>query len=287
MENQTYPCRWKRIKGGFQLSLKGRPRLAVIGKTFEEAEDDLHGLVCGEFGDGESVFEFDPPPPVATNTKSCFEPEMFVFSANDYLRQKNDEIGLYSKGYCGCCGGGLGRRTKKVRTLVSVPKCDVSFIWSAKPQVFFFSKRVVAFLRRVGLGDAAFREVGFAVKTSHRFFELVAEPEIKFVGVKRPPRRTGGWECAMCGMKWIHPFHGAVAPSVFNFLARPDLSKVSKNVFVTGSSYERDICMTAAIAARLRQLSGLKGILTSRVAVLDEHEVDRNPKVQIVKKGGF
>jgi ribosomal protein L37E len=287
MENQVYQCSWKRVKGGYRLLLKNKPHLAVEAKTFEEAEDDLHGLVCGEFGDGESVFEFDPPPPVAIKTKAYFEPAMFVFNANDYIREANRQEGLYSDGYCSCCGAGLGGRTNKIRVLTSVPKYDVSFIWSAKPHVRFFSRKAASFIYRAGLPKTAFQKVSFSVKTKREYFELVARPQIQFVGVKNPPRPADGWECAKCGLKSFHPFHKAIAPSVFEFLARSDMERVSSNVFVVGGSYKHNICMSAAIAARLRRLSGLKGIITSRVALLNEAEVDRNPKVKVLKKGDF
>lgn len=286
MENLVYQCSWKRIKGGFRLLLKNEPHLAVEAKTFEEAEDDLHGLVCGEFGDGESVFEFDPPPPVAIKTKAYFEPAMFVFNANDSVRIAERQEGLYSNGHCNCCGAGLGRRTKKIRVLASVPKYDVSFIRGALPHDHLFSRKVVSFLCRAGLPRTAFQKVAFSVKTKREFFELVAKPQVIFVGVKNPPRPTDGWECAKCGLKWIHPFHKAIVPSVFDYLACSDVERISSNVFVVQGS-KSNICMSAVIAKKLRHLPGLKGILTSRVALLSEIEIDRNPKVKILKKGDF
>jgi hypothetical protein len=282
MENQVYKCTWKRVEKGFELSTKENPRLIVTGETFETAEDDLHDLVCLKLGDGESVFEFDPPAPVHKKAKSFFEPALFVFSANDSIRQKNNEPGLYAKGYCECCGGGLGSRTKKIRTLTEVPSCDVSFLWGAKPQVKLFSEKLTKFLQRAGLSGSAFQEVHFTKKTTRKYSELVAKPEIDLVGVKYPPQPTGGWECVKCGMRWIHPFHRAVTPSVTHYLSRSDFNRLKIPIVTTGSSYQRTICMTALIAARVRKLN-LKGIVTERLAVLDEREINRNPKVKTIK----
>jgi len=123
------------------------------------AEDELHGLVCGEFGDGESVFEFDPPPPITRTAKSYFEPALFVLDCNDSVQETSQEDGIFSDGFCSCCGAGLGKRTKKARTLSSVPKCDVSFVPHFMPAPFFNPELCKALFHLVG--EAEFGVLGW------------------------------------------------------------------------------------------------------------------------------
>ena len=75
--------------------------------------------------------------------------------------------------------------------------------------------------------------------------------------------------------------------SVFDFLSRSDLKPRMSNGFLAGGSDKRTVCLSAETLKKLKETPRIRGITATRVAVLNDDEVDRNPKVKIIKRGGF
>jgi hypothetical protein len=169
--------------------------------------------------------------------------------------------------------------------ILAPPQCDVSFVRGAKPQCWIVSEKVVSVLVGAGFKRTGFREVKIESKASGIFFELVAEPTIHHVATKNPPRKPHGWTCKDCGRISFHAFHSSIPASVFDYLCRSDLKARMSKGFLAGGSFRRTVCLSAATLRRLKETPRIRGISATRVAVLDNEEVDRSPKVKILKRG--
>src|SRR5688572_28205605 len=65
MEGQRYACSWKKEGQFYHVWVKKRPKLSAKAKTFNQADHRLWGIIIEATGDGESIREYDPPPPEA------------------------------------------------------------------------------------------------------------------------------------------------------------------------------------------------------------------------------
>ncbi len=287
MEHQVYPCSWKREKGQYRVFVKARPSVEFIAASFEEAVEGLQGRICEVFGDGEAVVEFSSPAPIAKKSVNYFVPPLFALDGVDSVQECTDQAALFSDGACKCCGGGLGKRNRQSRAILAAPKCDVSFVRKAMPRCWVFSERIVSVLVASGFRRMDFRKVTIKSETSGSYYELVVEPSVPLVATKEPPRAPHGWECNNCGRKHFQAFHTSVPANVSDFLCRSDIKARNTKGFVAGGSFKRILCLPASTLQKLKGLPRVRGITATRVALLDEEEVDRSPKVKTLKRGDF
>ena len=62
-EGQVYRCGWRKKGTTYRVWVKGRPKLAAEGETFNLADRRLWSIIIDATGDGESIREYDPPAP--------------------------------------------------------------------------------------------------------------------------------------------------------------------------------------------------------------------------------
>ena len=66
MENRVYICSWRHESDHYHVWVRDRPAVRAEDTSFEQADIALADAICGAFGDGEGVHEYDRPRPGAT-----------------------------------------------------------------------------------------------------------------------------------------------------------------------------------------------------------------------------
>lgn len=67
MENRVYTCSWGHDGVRHRVWVRSRPTVCAEHASFEEANIALADAICGAYGDGEGVHEYDRPQPGATD----------------------------------------------------------------------------------------------------------------------------------------------------------------------------------------------------------------------------
>src|SRR5688500_11363936 len=119
MEGRLYVCRAARIGNGYRVWVRGRPRLAAKGPTFEAADERLWQVIGDATGDFESERVYETK--AAPQKVSAIQRNRAVMLVGSRSARITNHRALFSRGLCGTCGMGVGQRTSVAARLSRWP----------------------------------------------------------------------------------------------------------------------------------------------------------------------
>jgi hypothetical protein len=264
--------------------VEGNANLRVEAEDFEDAEDELGGLICEKAGDGEAVMEFDPPSPVRNRTN--WTPiEIVSLGYNASAELVDREQPLFSKGRCVVCRTPHGKRTKTQIRLKKIPQTDTFSVRNFLPRIQIFSESFIGLLTEQERLALEFQPIETEGKSRKRFFELVGRPQMRYVGIKGAEYNpTVSRQCPSCRNRTFL-MRGLDIPmysDIQDFLAYQDLPSPLSSVLLVGHEIETaSLCMPRSRWLEIRGKSGTKGVCTSKIGIVPEERVKRNPSLPI------
>jgi hypothetical protein len=235
-----------------------RPTLAAEADAFDSADEALADAICGATGDGESVREYDPPPPREERSGLLFR--LLAISG-----ERRGIIGnpaeLFTEDYCPRCKNPRGERTSAPLHLASLEAGGNGGFATIKasglegPNITFFSEDFVARLLPEERSQIEWRPMQSPPKTRKQFLEIIrANIHIPFAslstfaatlwGVRAPAKAHAIWRCDTCGrtQQPIHWFRTNSLPMRYMNIA--DLSEPLPNCFAVGDRNSAGLCFT-------------------------------------------
>lgn len=294
MEHAVYICSWSRSRDAFALWVKSRPHIRASAPTYAEAEERLIEAIQDAGGAMQAVMEFDPPLPKSTLEEKYSSPEIYLIGGDDRFetdaprwrwsesaQEVDDRLcwldAFYDKPVCRKCKYTSGRRNDKPVTLTYAPsKYDGafgSFGTDGGPNHQLVSEEFLALLTPDEKRSLEFQST--IRKLGRKFFELVGPegpPHVAVAGIK-----ISGWRCTQCDHRtWGYWVEGM---AINSFVARSDLSALSRGVFTVGTAPEIQLAVTAPRWKELRGKKGARGFASRQVGVVPDHEVVRHPEL--------
>jgi hypothetical protein len=264
MEGNVYVCTWKKSKKQYVFALKNYPKIAASDESFSCAEEKIWELICLELGDGEAVLEFEPSPPVESFLKGYDSPAIVSVSGNDTVDTWRLTPGLFEKDYCPVCTRAWGERTNTDLEVESLPsKSDGACCMSIPALGRIFSENFLSLLTKSERSRLRFQSVKAKKPSKRQFFELVANPIVKFVGLSGLP----GFNRSPCGNCGYQPQSHLFENKIYQFVVFEDLPKPIPTVFALGHRGS-DLCMTAKRWQELRGKPGTKNLVASSIFVI-------------------
>jgi hypothetical protein len=275
MEHQVYLCGWKRESRGFDLWIRTNPRVKGKGATLNSAREALWRATTRTYGDGEPVFEFQPPLP--NSQQDLPEPQWVKLGA---AHSVNGYVGdgctpPFSGGYCRHCGLPSGSRTSDPLKVEAVPRNCEAFevsIGNGLERVMcictsreVFSDDFLDTLTAAERASVSWQEVRPYRDSRKQLFELVAPAPLPFAAKKGVSTWT--WECATCGGRpgLLQSPGYLKSPS---FIAAATIP-LGATAFAVGWPDEPLLCISAARWSKLAGLPTSKGIASWPVIALD------------------
>lgn len=272
-EGGVYRCRWRLVRGYFKVECV-EPVLQIRADSLAEGEAAMHAAIMSATGDGEPFIEFDPPLPSATAAGRT-RPEYFGLGWNDsvsWVRPRAGEGILHKGGICPRCAIGLGSRTTVRREIVSAPRYDFAGFYRDRTLGIMISARACERLLEHAKNPVERVEVIFSAQlkrpTKQKYFELAMDPGISSVYPK-DIKISSGWKCPHCGRSNLFAtskLAGAARYSIRRSDAVGDILLVQKGPWVA-------IAISKDLRQRLARDRFIKGLVTERIAVLEEDEI--------------
>jgi hypothetical protein len=278
-EGHVYNCSWKRSGDDYLIWLEKDQTLLAQSTDFEEAQDQLCELICERFGDGEAVLELNPPPPV-TESVNWHKHGIVRLGYNAHAELLNRDERFFAEGRCPRCNTPRGARTDNPLHLKKLPPADTFVVSNFIPTIQLFSESFLSLLTQKEKAVLQFQPVKVEGSTRRRFFELVGNPSLIYVGIKNatfvPPISR---RCPLCGFRSFL-MKGPDIPMfsyMQDFVAEGDLPTPLPSVFLAGSvKNEVALCLPRQRWLEMRGKPGTKGIPTSRIGVVPASRVERN-----------
>ena len=269
-EGNVYVCRWQREEVGFKVWLARRPLLSADGYTVQEALDELSGVVCLATGDGEAVFELDPP------TDGSTDKEHFVtLAGNSNWRPPvgfslDDFDTLYEGGVCRTCCTGVGLRTSVPLPVAMLGTADLLISSLRMPQVTLASERFRQCLSRAEQACIEWVRLDVRCKSRRPFFEIrPAGRAVKTVEDKA--RSVSGWRCPKCNHACFSVDYG------HEYVAKADLAEFRVALVLIENSHRVEPAIPYSRWAQIRGQQGTRNLTSSKVVFVPLARVRRRP----------
>jgi hypothetical protein len=276
-EGNVYLSRWENREDRYVVWLEKHPNIRAHGTSMDDAIRELGDLVCLKLGDGEAMFEFEPPLEQAQGAtfvslgynSGCRKDPGFTLE--DYAR-------LWEGGICEDCCRGIGPRTEKPFPMGSPSGDDVQ---SAGPFSFsgilLASKQFQQLLSPDERTALIWRPVEKRSKTRRNFFEIVPRSLLPQVIDREKP--VVGWRCGKCGNA-VFGNSGVFYPIV----SADDLPKPPPDLLTVAGSVVPEIVVPRTRWRAIRGQTGARGIVTHPVTVLPAYRASHEPELQLLTK---
>jgi hypothetical protein len=194
-EGNVYVVNWKKCDEECEVWLAKRPKIRSSGESIRDALDELSSAVCLNLGDGEAVFELDPPvekQPISlvrlTYNASCGKAP--GISLEDYAA-------LFEDGICNLCCRGVGARTSVPFPMGRPYPGDLLHV-----NFHFFDSLLASddFRKLLSPQERAsinWRDVDARVPIRRKFYELLPK-EAVIPQVGDSDEQQYGWRCPKC-----------------------------------------------------------------------------------------
>ncbi|HEX5399744.1 MAG TPA: hypothetical protein VFY06_11935 [Verrucomicrobiae bacterium] len=285
MEGAIYECSWKKSGRIFSLWVLSRPEVCVEAKDFENGYDDLADEICGAFGDGEAILEFEPAPPVARTSKRYICPDIVLLG---YYRSADGpwgRAGVFSKGYCPHCAMGMGERTDLPAIIEKAEPHDVLGLRTGNygTTLRLFSADFLKLLTKQECASLSLLETDNRSNVRKTFYELRGKPQAGYVSFRGAKyNKLSCWHCPYCGYRNLHPKHPLLGFDVSRFIATADLPNPPRSCFIIGEGVNLDLVMTRERWMQIRGKPGTKGVDPIKIGIIPDSELVRNPKLKDV-----
>ena len=285
MEGCVFLCAWERKGVNFTLTLKSAPSISVTAPTLQEAEEEMVGIICERFGDGEAVIDYETPLPKDIFPARYAKPELYRIDPNDSTHSRGDPAAYFKGGRCRGCGNRLyANRTETPAAYDWLPSnSDGALDWQQTGHLF--SGEFLRLLPDQDRINLAFRMVDYQGKKriQKEFHELIGNPILDLVASNRIPV-TNAFRCRECGFtQLIHILHGKMVDCI----AKSDLPSPCPDVFavrtVCGSVR---LCATGSFWRRVQGGKGTKNLMGIQVCVLGDNETVRSPSIPLSYQEG-
>lgn len=299
MAKHIFICKWKRTGNQWRIWVKGKPKLSGQGETLESAQIELEQAIWNDAENVDdvipTVMEFDPPLPASERTKKFFMPEIYMIYGDgrfDLLRWMGPYAdmdaatmeymnSLYENGICKTCKYGIGKRTV-VEFKAEDLEGGYDGLWLFHSQIhakaYFFSDRFISLLTDEERRHLKFRECTVKRKRKREFYELAGNSIAANVGVKGFD--ANGRECTECGHRHFWVTETDLEDHLQIFLCRSDLPDPLTSCFAISVNGQISLCMTKERWDCIRGDKNAKGIISERIAVIDEAGCERHPRLQ-------
>lgn len=297
MEGQVFLCTWQRSGARYRVWVRDRPGLAAEDDVFDDADEALADAICGATGDGESVREYDPPPPIEKQSGLLFSLVSISGTRRGLIENAAE---LYSEEFCPQCKDERGKRTAVPLRLARLGPGGNAGYANMKPAGFdgpfiqLFSEEFLARLRPDERAEFEWRPVHTPSRVKKRFVELVGAnapiPLVSLSGVAATlwnlPNLIEEKEhyalerCDTCGRtgRPVYMYRmGSLPPFYVNVVDLPDPLPTSIGV---GNQDSVDLCFTRERWSELVRLPESRGLRSMDVGVLAPSLVDPMPVVR-------
>lgn len=293
MENGVYICSWSHDGDRYRAWVRARPAVMAEAPSFEQADIALADAICGAFGDGEGVHEYDRPLPGATDVPGLVTVVASV-TGNGLATVENLEE-LYAGPQCPRCRIDRGTRTAVPLRLSGI---DGSADGGTGLQsgIRFFSE---AFLNRLTPAErdaCEWRRIERKGRTKKVYYEL-AGSRIHVPTVALSPLVEDLWHvslaraqghfkairhCELCGWE--------SSPS-YLFMPRGlprayiDLAALPESIpacFTDGRPDRFHFCLPLARWRALLATPGTRGIASFEIGVVASSLVDPHPRRELI-----
>lgn len=277
MESRVYVCCWDNDGGRWWLWVRSVTNVTGEGASFNEAEERLRDAVISWCGDGEAVFDFDPPLELPSQASQYSQPNLVLIAGDTFPDSFGPQDALFTDGICSGCNMGLGERSE---VTLSVGIIDSGFEggftgYADSIDRHFFSESFLSLLRSDERSGFEFRAIERGKRARKRFFEFVAMPQIPFVGVRSMD--ASGWECQQCGGRALSYFEPAIPFQ--DFVCGVDLPNSLPSVFPVGQAHSPQLCMTTERWSQLVGCREAQGITSSPLGVVNQTMCERHPRL--------
>lgn len=270
----------------YRLWVIRKPKLVGEGASFEAAREALWGAVCTALGDGEAVFEFDPPEPMEDAVRRLRNPAIATIAGNTISEIVGDPNALFENGLCPECGTPRGRRTAVPLEVDSV-ESGYEGGFTRGRHLDFFSEEFVSLLTRSEQARFEWRPIQRGRRAKKVFYELIAEPGVPLVGMRGAAYRPL-WECETCGSSASPTFfHGKGQyqalrdAGMYMFVSRADLPDPLPPWFIIGGPELSSLAVRQERWQQLVKKRGVRGLVSTPVGVLDPADVTHDfPRVK-------
>lgn len=288
MEGRVYLCSWTKQGDRFRLWVKRQPSVAAEGESFDEANERLWDAICGAYGDGEGVTEFDPPRPADPRSSRYRRAAVVAIHAHSRADVASFEP-YYVGGFCQDCGVPRGPRNELPLVVDRIEAGgDGAFAvvplslsrGRLSPSVQLFSEQFVDLLHAAEGAALTWRPVERRQPRARKvFYELVTSTvSIREVGVRGVPSKFGGWRCRACGFADIGMYYFLYTPhSLHNWISVEDLPRPFPTSFTIGKGKGLTLCFSRERWEGMVGKPGTRGLVSAEVGVVDADRV-QNPK---------
>ncbi len=289
MEGNTYSASWRKQGNNFLVYLKDEPTMKSSDMSFDVACNDLCLEICKKYGDGEAILNFLKQAPIAEGVAKYSNPALVTLGWNDSAYGESFQGGLFEGGYCSACKGGVGLRTTTPLVIKTFPTGNIGDFNQIMFSPVLLSEEFVSLLSEKEKAQLKLQKVLSSKKTNKMFYEVTGQPHLKQIGIKGASyNQLVSWQCQKCKCKSFSCTHPEL-PNNYkytDFCCISDLPANIDEVFVIEDNIGR--LMECMSLRRWKQLSKdankTKGILTDRLFVLPEEQIEREPIVRIEKK---
>lgn len=286
MENRVYLCSWRKEGEQFRVWVKRQPSVAAEGESFDQANERLWDAICGAYGDGEAVTEFDPPPPEDPSTDWYRRAAVVAIGSNSRAEMADFQPNFVG-GVCPNCGTPRGARNESTLVVERIEAGgDGAFArvpWKVSrshysPMVQLYSEEFLELLDPGEMKALTWRRVERRQPRARKiFYELVnSKVRIRKVGVRGVPSR-GGWRCRVCGAEDIGSYYFPYTPRTpDSWISIEDLPRPFPTCFTIGGGKYWTLCFLRERWAGIIGKPGTRGLSSSEVGVVDADRV-KNP----------
>lgn len=184
----------------------------------------------------------------------------------------------YAGGLCRRCALPLGPRTEKPLDLQHVrANYGGGFVLTGSGWSYIFSERFLALLFDSELAGLEFREVICPPRCRTKFYELVGPIGLPLVGI-RNLSPNGGWTCKECGGRVLGGYRRANFDLDY-FIASDDLPQPLPDFFTVHCAGRVALAASAQRWSELIGRKDTKGILSDRVGVVSNEQLERFPQL--------
>ena len=250
--------------------------MSAQAKTLEAALDELSGVVCLATGDGEAVFELDPPASgsVATDLFVALAGNSGWFPPRGFSLDEFET--LYEGGVCRKCFTGRGFRSKVPLPVGSLGAADLLISWLRGPSAVLASEQFRNKLTAAEQAHVKWLPIDFRGKSRRRFFELRASRPLKIVADKSVP--TSGWRCPDCKSVCFGSDSGA------DHVAETDLHKLKADLVMIDNSVWVCPAISYSRWQQIRGKPGARNVVSREVVPVPAARVRRRPELRVLTK---
>ena len=293
MEGRVYICSWSYDGVRYRVWVSNRSSVRAEHVSFEQADIMLADAICGAFGDGEGVHEYDRPRPGATDVPGLVA--VFVILAGSSRATAENLEELYEGGRCPSCDI-RPKRTDVPAQLTGIEgdgggARDTAKPWKPLP-LDFFSEAFLNLLTPAERAVGDWRRVERPGRSAKVYYELVAS-RLHVPVVALAPAVEDLWHvslakargdiltlnrCGLCGYENgpIYVFMPRGLPSWYIDVST--LPSPLPACFTTGQPpNEFRLCLPRERWQTMLGEPGTRGITSSGIGVVASHLVDPHP----------